>query len=130
MRVADVLRVDLDAHVGVVRGPDFFNVGDDVFEEELFNATFHESCGNLARFVDELALDYRRADCFGAVDDFFDSRYALGDAHAGDTSEMEGLECHLRAGLADRLSSDSANRVARLDFGLSIFAEAQLDEFV
>ena len=54
-------------------------------------------------------IDDGRGDGLGRIDDFFDPRYALRDIHAGNTSKVKCLECHLRAWFANALCSHGPN---------------------
>ena len=51
----------------------------------------------------------RSADVLRAVDDLFDARDTERDVHTGNPGEMEGLQRHLCARLADGLSPESAH---------------------
>ena len=57
----------------------------------------------------------RQALRFTRLEELDDARQALGDVLAGDTAGVEGTHGQLRAGLADRLGGDDADRVADVD---------------
>ena len=53
----------------------------------------------------------RRLDLLGDVDDLLQTRHAQGDVLRRDAGEVEGVERHLRRGLADALRGDRADAV-------------------
>mmetsp|Transcript_52664 Transcript_52664/g.132466 ORF Transcript_52664/g.132466 Transcript_52664/m.132466 type:complete len:303 (+) Transcript_52664:888-1796(+) len=94
------------------------------------NARFGLARFELAVGDVQACLDYGRANDFAGVDDFFDARDALRDVHARHASEMEGLQCHLRARFADRLSAQCAYSRAGLHLGSIVLLEAAVQEGV
>lgn len=117
---------EVDDHLGA--GAEAFDVMDDVSEVGLFDAAFGDFRTRLALGVIKLAGYERCADQFGSIDDFFDTWYTLCQAHAGHTGKMEGLECHLRAGLADGLGAYCSHCVSRLGLCTFMLLEAGCDE--
>src|SRR6202044_3469470 len=58
--------------------------------------------------------DLRQALRLAGLEELDDARQAVRDVRAGDAAGVEGTHRQLRAGLADRLRGDDADRVADL----------------
>lgn len=61
------------------------------------------------RRMEAAHFDDGRCNIPRSIDDFFDTRNAQSDVHAGDTGKVEGLEGHLSPRLSDALSPDGPN---------------------
>ena len=70
---------------------------------------------------------FHTPDGFRRVDDLFDPRHAQRDVHRRHAGEVERLERHLRARLADALRRHGADGGARLDLGAHVLV-ATADE--
>mmetsp|Transcript_15235 Transcript_15235/g.35011 ORF Transcript_15235/g.35011 Transcript_15235/m.35011 type:complete len:818 (+) Transcript_15235:946-3399(+) len=72
----------------------------------------------------EIHRQRRRLGLLGDVDDLLEARHAKGDVLRGHASVVESVERHLRRGLADRLRSECAHHLSRLN---TVLQEAVLD---
>lgn len=124
----DGFEVDAEVNDHLGAGAEALDPMDDVSEVGLFDAAFGDFRARLALRVVELAGYEWCTDQLGGVDDFLDTWYTLCQAHTGHTGEVEGLECHLRAGLADGLSTYSSHCVSRLGLCTFMLLETGCDE--
>jgi hypothetical protein len=75
----------------------------------LLQSTFDNSGGRLRATGDKLATNNWRTDYFCGIDDLFYARHAECDVHRSYSREMERLQSHLGARLADRLGADGTD---------------------
>lgn len=117
---------EVDDHLGA--GAETLDPMDDVSKIGLFDAAFGDFRARLALGVVELAGYEWCTDQLGGVDDFLDTWYTLCQTHTGHTGKVEGLECHLRAGLADGLGAYCSHCVSRLGLCTFVLFETGCDE--
>lgn len=80
----------------------------------LLDARLHLTRELHAGIVAQLGCYNGRRYRLCGIDDLHNTRHTLCDVHRGDASEMEGLQGHLCARLANALGGNGANRCARL----------------
>ena len=111
-----------------MRTNDNIDFGTDFAQRRLLHSTLHHARRLDVPVAHERRRDDWRTDILGRVDDFLNSRNAEGDVHRRHTGEMERLQRHLCAWLADGLCANGANCGAGLNSFFSVFSRARVQK--
>src|SRR5262249_31366937 len=83
--------VDANGNVDLLRAPELLHPVDDIADVRLFDSRLDEAGSVRALLVLQRAADDWRTNLPTGIDDFFDSRDTLRDAHPCHTSKVKGL---------------------------------------
>mmetsp|Transcript_63368 Transcript_63368/g.163029 ORF Transcript_63368/g.163029 Transcript_63368/m.163029 type:complete len:314 (-) Transcript_63368:1626-2567(-) len=129
LELAEEFQVDLDGDVEAQhRLVYLLEVRADVTKRRPLDASLDNPRAHLAVLFHQGTRDDRRRNCLGCIDDLLDPGHAQSDVHAGHTSEVERLQCHLGCRLTDRLRRDSSNGLSRHEHGLHILRSTPVHE--
>ena len=121
---SDALQVNFDYDAALIGHEDLLNVLSDFSQIGFFDATLdHASIFRVIGPFQIRGYDWR-ADVLGSVYNFFNTRHTKRDIHGRHTGKVKRFQCHLSAGLADRLRTKRSHTSARLYLWLYEFVIA------
>lgn len=120
----DALQIQLNQQEAVVRLVHLFDIRRHFAQCRLLDACLYFSRKLHVGVVLDLGrYDWRRYG-LGRIDDLNDTRHTLCNVHGRDAGEMERLQSHLGARLADTLSGQRTNSRSRFGYGSIVFVSS------